>query len=34
MMRKQLYTITLITVFVPTYSVRYVILFWETGVVH
>ena len=28
------YTITLITVFVPTYSVRYVILFRETGVVH
>jgi len=29
-----LYTITLITVFVPTYSVWYVILFRETGVVH
>ena len=29
-----LYMITLITVFVPTYSVWYVILFRETGVVH
>jgi hypothetical protein len=28
------YTITLITVFVPTYSVWWVILFRETGVVH
>ena len=29
-----IYTITLITVFVLTYSVWYVILFWETGVIH
>ena len=29
-----IYTIILITVFVLTYSVRYVILFLETGVVH
>ena len=29
-----LYTITLITMFVPTHSVWYVILFRETGVVH
>jgi len=28
------YTIALITVFILTYSVWYVILFWETGVVH
>jgi len=28
------YTITLITMFVPTYSVWYVIVFRETGVVH
>jgi len=28
-----LYTVTLITMLIPTYSVRYVILFRETGVV-
>jgi len=32
--RSVLYTITIITMFVPTYSVWYVILFRETGVVH
>jgi hypothetical protein len=32
--RSVLYTITFITMFVPTYSVWYVILFQETGVVH
>ena len=32
--RYVLYTITLITMFVPTHSVRYVILFREMGVVH
>jgi len=29
-----LYTITLITMLIPTYSVWYAILFRETGVVH
>jgi len=31
---KKIYAITFITVFIPKYSVWYVILFRETGVVH